>query len=154
MVYHPHTNTTAALFKISVTPLFVCFPLSYKIYVYSQIIGLVININVTIPWTQKIYGLLTCMLLVIIWTGNLNKPFQQREGNVHLSLQLILWTIVQKSGVVWQLCTWFTLQQCALALLARFKPESAEIQVSQQLLWVVNVTYCCQVTPNRPSIIW
>lgn len=39
------------------------------------------------------------MFAVAIWKGNLNKPFQQREGNVLLSLQLILWTIVQR--VVW-----------------------------------------------------
>lgn len=62
--------------------------------------GLVVNVNVNIPWTLTIYGPLTCTLLIIIQTGNFNKPFHEREGNVHLSLKLILWTVVKKSGVV------------------------------------------------------
>lgn len=36
-------------------------------------------------------------------TGNVNEPFHRRKGTVHLSLWLIL-----ESGVVWQLCIWFT----------------------------------------------
>lgn len=37
-------------------------------------------------------------------------PFLPRKGSMHFSLGLILWTIVHNSGVVWQLCNWFTVQ--------------------------------------------
>lgn len=37
-------------------------------------------------------------------------PFLPRKGSVHLSLGLILRTIMHNSGVVWQLCNWFTVQ--------------------------------------------
>lgn len=68
-------------------------------------------------------------------------PFLPRKGSVHLSLGLILRTIVHNSGVVWQLCNWFTVQprllfallslpnsQCSLAWLPQC--ERARMQQS------------------------
>lgn len=66
----------------------------------------------TFEYRSYLYWVLhTCSVLSFKEEARMS-PFLPRKGSVHLSLGLILRTIVRNSGVVWQLCNWFTVQPC------------------------------------------